>query len=136
MKFDLAQFRNDPDKLKEGAWVPLGPGARWKVRRWGNPEFQSLWSSVVRPRLEAIKVGAATTEEVNALTAQCVARGILTDWDGVFLDDVEVPFSVSVAEDQLTKFPELLDKAIRDAKNADHFRAERIQKDKKILGED
>jgi Trk K+ transport system NAD-binding subunit len=116
--------RNDVTKFTAGTWVEIF-GARWKVARAGNPEYdQALEESGYRRTEDPAKKQRAL------YTA--IAEGVLKDWEDVVDNDGQpIPYSVDNAVEVLLENPDLVGEVLREANTLSNYRREDVATQKK-----
>lgn len=127
--FDLNQYRTSEDLENNGVWKDLGNGARIKIARLGNAEFNKMFSELVAPYAET---GAKVPPEVQKdISVKCLARTVLLGWEGVYDGDDPVDYSYDNAVRVLTELKDFRELVIRLAGDMDAFKE---KKDKELVG--
>lgn len=125
MRFDINQFRTDPDKKSQGVWIDFGGGARFKIASFDNQDFANEFRQMLQPYQ---KLGQEIPRgEQTRILVHCMARHIVLDWEGVFDGDEELPYSEENAKRLLSEIEFVLDRIIEEAKRLENFRKEKAE---------
>lgn len=112
---DLRQLQDDKELRRDGVWVTLFPGVRWKLRPISHPAYQRAvgalrkrFSRELKVLEEAIAEGTATEAEIERheeiitpIIAKAASIALVTDWDGPTEDGGPVPFSPAKVEEYM-----------------------------------
>lgn len=117
------QFATDRNLEIEGIWVPISDGARIKVARMNNPEFNKLFRKLSKPYMTALQTGTLSEDISEEIMLECYAKTVLVDWDGIEENGEQVPYSPEKAKEylQIDTFRQFVLNIARDFNN---FKAE------------
>lgn len=89
----IGEFITNATLEKEGVWKEIGPDARLKIARAGNPDHEAVIAELEREyRAKAMAGDGELPAPVRRQIAiRASARAILKDWEGL-TDDDGVPF--------------------------------------------
>lgn len=99
---DLNSIAINHEAVEKGAWVSDLPGMgelRLKVRGIGNTDFRTMQNRLVAALPRAKRSDSAELERV---TAECLLKTVLLDWQGLEANGQPVPYSEGLARDLLT----------------------------------
>ncbi len=124
------RFHVVEDKAENGAWVDLGEGIRFKLRRIKSKASQQVRERLNEPHIETIRAGKLSEDVAKDLLVEQLARGVIADWEGV--QDPEtgelVPYSAETAVAFLKALPDLAEEIFQHAISRDVFQ-EKMQDD-------
>lgn len=88
-------FGSNKAKETEGAWCPIGGGIEVKVKRAGqaNKAFSAEQMKMLKPFSKQIAMNTMDMDILRQINAKLLAKHVIVDWRGVFIDGVEIPFS-------------------------------------------
>jgi len=99
----------------EGVWFETVAGAKFKVKRFGGmntPELKKQLAKHYKPYAKLIERGLMPEDKERKIYTKVFVETALLDWQGIIVDDKEVPFSKEAAIDLLCHLPELGEIAI------------------------
>lgn len=122
MAFNAKRF--NVSSFTAGVWVDI-LGARWKIARAGNPEYdQALEDSGYRRTDDPAKKQRAL------YTA--IAEGVLLDWEDVVDNDGEpIPYTVENAVEVLIENPDLVSEVLQEANTLSNYKRGDVSAQKK-----
>jgi hypothetical protein len=119
-----SRFSTDQNKEEAGVWVDFGDGVRIRIRRLNSRRSQEVRNELNRPHADTIRRGPLPSDVAEELMLRQIARGIISDWEGVDLGDgVSVPYTGENAYKLLKDLPEIRDHILQVSSEADNFRA-------------
>lgn len=101
MKFNLKNLAVDTTVEIEGVWHEVDAGFRVKVARMNNPEYVRVFNRLSAPYRQAAVAGTLSEEKKAMLAAEAIARTILLNWESLYIDDEEIPYSIEKAQEIL-----------------------------------
>lgn len=120
---DLNKFKTDSTLEEAGVWVELGDGAKVLVARMYNRRYKQEFQKLMRPYRIQARTETLADETAEDILIKCMASTILLDWQGVFIDDKEIPYSPSNAEKILSEFKDFRNIISEFSQNMELFRA-------------
>jgi hypothetical protein len=99
---DLNEIAVNADAIENGAWVEKIPemgDLRLKVRGIGNSDYRRLQDRLLAAIPRAKRADPAELERV---TAECMLKTVLLDWDGLKVNGAATPYSDDLARELLT----------------------------------
>ncbi len=118
--FDLNSFRTSEVLENAGVWRNLGNEARVLIARLGNAEFSKMFNDLVAPYAET---GAKVPPEVQKeITAKCLARTVVLDWENFFDGDEPVLHSYENALRFLTEVKDFRELIVKLAGDMDSYK--------------
>lgn len=94
----------------EGAWVPIGEGVEFKLRRMTSPLVQSKRRELEQP-FEALQRsgGEIPEDQMKMIFRKLLSSAIILDWKNVEdRNGAMMSFSPAKAEELLTDLPDLI----------------------------
>lgn len=132
---DLKQhFATDAEAEVEGVWHDLGDGARIRVARTGNPEYQQALRRVIGPYRLQMKRGTLSTDRLRALNIEIEAETILLDWEGLEEGGKKIKYSTENAARLLEEYPDFRQVVQELADELTHYRNGAAEEDAEDLG--
>ena len=86
----LSSIKINGKAIEEGAWIdgiPELEGVRFRVRGMNNTAHRRLQAKLIREIPRERRLNGIDPADADAVDAECLARTVLLDWDGV--DDDE-----------------------------------------------
>ena len=124
---NIGIFATDRQLEINGAWHPIGMGARILVARDNNPKYIQALRTAMEPYRTPAQRAELSGEEGDKLLCGILARTILLGWENIQDEDkVDLPYTHENAEMVLNKYPEFRSLVISIASNADKFRTAAI----------
>lgn len=131
----LKNLRVDPDKAKDGVWIPWILGIELLIARRGNDRFNKALQTEMEGKLADIRRETQENDGVSEIQRDCTVRAvseaILLDWKNIEDDDGN-PIEYSPAEAyKLLSDPtlaDLYDFVLICSNDADRYRA-RVDKE-------
>ena len=90
----VSRFATDLTLEEEGVWVDIGEGAKLKVARVGNPNYQKRIRQLRAPYRSQIRQKSLPEDVSDKLVIQAFSECILLDWEGLE-DDKGKPIKYS-----------------------------------------
>lgn len=92
MKF--SKFKQDINKAEQGSWVDIGDGAKVKIARIGNKNYQDRVMELLKPYKQSIRNKTVSDRVIEDVINIALAETVLVGWEG-FKDDngEEVPYN-------------------------------------------
>lgn len=123
---DLNEYRVDPEKEKDGVWLPFGRNADGSVTefllaRIGNPNYRRRMRAVMKPYRRQINRGTLDDKLADQLHAEVLADSVILGWKHLQESGKEVPYSRQKCIDLLVGFPELKEDIVDAASDLDTF---------------
>ncbi len=132
MALDLKkEYAVDKNKEIDGVWQDFGSGARMKIARIGNPEYQKVFQKISKPHRKSIRRGTLADDVAEKLLVEAMADSILLDWDGVEEGGQVLPYNKENAMRILLEYKDLRDQVTEIANEMESFRAEEDQEAEK-----
>lgn len=125
--FNLKQLSTDPEKAREGVWVPYRGESQLKISRSNNKELEQFKREKALENADIFQKGGEEADKLaEEVEQEALARFILRDWSGISLseDGEETPYSVEIgkqifADESMADFR---DDVINIADNREHYR--------------
>jgi hypothetical protein len=127
MSFELTTLTIDEDLRKDGVWVELFPGAKFRIAGAGNAAFQEMWAELEEKFLTLGR--DPTEEEKEEMIIHCLSRTIVLEWKGLTIDGKNLPYNHKNADRILGEWDEVTKKVLAVAGNQNRYR---IKKNKDI----
>lgn len=106
MPLDLSEeYDFDSDKENEGVWEDIGGGARVLVASSDCPKYREAFTNLSRNIRRKIDRNKLSEEEDAEIMSRIVGKTILLDWEGIYDDGEEIPYSTQNAISLLKKYP-------------------------------
>lgn len=124
MRFNLNDFRTDPELTKAGVWVDFGGGAEFKLAAFESPAFQEDLRKRTKPYQDLGRdVPEADQEEIMI---DLMAKHILLDWKGVYDvvdgEEVELEYSVDNARRLLKEITRVREWVVAQSRKVQNFK--------------
>lgn len=111
MGFDIEKLQPSPVDI-DGVWMDYAEGARVKLARMNNPEYEAYLEKLVR---NYVGLGGARrrrrtnipVEEMKPLIIKAMAHTVVKDWSGFQEQSVDVPYAPETAERWMLQYDEL-----------------------------
>lgn len=104
---ELSKYKTDETLEREGVWVDMGDGFHVRIARDGNPKHSAAVSRLTKPFKQQIRRGTLGQEKLAEIAAQAMAEAIVLDWQGLYDDGKEIPYSQEKAYEILYNYPDL-----------------------------
>ena len=125
MALDLKkEYAVDKNKEIEGVWQDFGSGAKMKIARIGNSEYQKVFQKISKPHRKSIRRGTLADDVAEKLLVEAMAESILLDWEGVEDGGVALPYTKENAIRVLLEYKDLRDQVTEIANEMESFKAE------------
>lgn len=122
MRFDLNSVKQDPVKRSDGVWVDLVEGARIHVASLTSEAFQAWFRKKTAPYT---KMGRDVPADVQrGVMLEGIVKFVLLDWEGIYENDVLLPFSEENAKRVLTEVDWFLERVLEESRNIANFVAD------------
>lgn len=120
MKFDLAEFRADDAKQKDGVWVDFGGGASFRIASFDAEDFSRAFRRATKPYTD---LGRDIPEQDQEdIMIKLLASHIVRDWSGVYDGDDELPYSQDAALRVLREIPWVRARVLTESRKIANFR--------------
>lgn len=128
MKSNLdALFKANSDFEKDGVWINIGNGVRFRIRRFGGSNSQRLKQAMAKfhkPVARLVEMDKLSPEENIELMAKTFADACLVAWEGVEIDGSPAECTFDNAVKLFTTLPELFDILFKESQKFDSFKEE------------
>ena len=125
---DLARkYKTDSEAEDNGAWIDWGEGAKLKIARVGNPNYQRRAQALMKPHRHARDRGTISDDVQTSIITQCLAETGLVDWEGVEFDGKPIKYSPKAAEKLLNELKDFREDILLVANDLSNFRADEIE---------
>lgn len=103
---DISNLKRDLTSREEGEWVSDIPNLgeiKLKVRGLNSSTFRTLYAKKEKalPMTERLADGSPTAEANKSIVIDCIAEGVLLDWEGFTSEGKALKFSVDTAKKYL-----------------------------------
>jgi hypothetical protein len=120
-------FKTDSSMEKDGIWFDIGNGVRFQLRRFGGSNAQKVKAAMTKhskPFARLIELDQLPVEKDTEIMAKTFIEACLVSWEGVKVDDVEVPCTPENALKLFTSLPELFQTLLKYSQGFDSFKEE------------
>ena len=129
MKSNLdSMYQTDDASEKEGVWFQVDKGVRFMLKRFGgknSSEYKKAMAKHFKPWAGMIQKGIMADNDEALIMNKIFVDVSFVTWEGVVIDDKEVPYSKEAAISLLTRLPDLAEDLIKYATDVAHFKAPR-----------
>ena len=125
---DLAKkYKTDEEAEDNGAWIDWGDGAKLKIARVGNNNYQRRAQALMKPHRHARDRGTISEEIQTDIVTKCIAETVLVDWEGIEYDGKPIKYSSKNAEKLLNELKDFREDVLLVANDLSNFRATEIE---------
>lgn len=126
MKSNLdSLFKTNSDLERDGIWLNIGNGVRFRIRRFGGSNSQRLKQAMAKfhkPVARLVELDKLSAEENIELMAKTFADACLVDWEGVEIGGTPALCTFENAVKLFTTLPELFDIIFKESQKFDSFK--------------
>lgn len=125
MKTNLDKhFKQDDSLEKNGVWFEIEGGVKFLVRRFGgsNVEVKKAMTKYYKPVAKLIEKNLLDDDKEKEIVSKAFIASCIVEWDGVVIDDEEVPYSMDVAIKLFKGLPELLEVLMTYAQDVENYK--------------
>lgn len=132
--FELDSLFVDPEVGQEGVWVDFYGGSQLKLASIESMKYKSTMAKLARQhRIQLDEANEDSTELVQKITAEALAKCVLLDWKGIQIDGKPVPYTWQVGMDAIQKSSKFRDFVSERAADTSLFKKQLVEEVKKPL---
>lgn len=119
-----ALFSTDEESTEKGAWIPIRPGLRFRIRSVHSKAVRTEETRLTRKnRGKLVQAqGILDPDDADATEVLLVARAVVTGWEGAELDGKPLDYSRGNCERLMVRFPQLRREVMMHARTDDNYR--------------
>jgi len=110
----------DENAAEKGKWLTTQAGMEVMVAKLGNKDFTAEVVRLQKPFLALLRSKADTSELINKITVEAMAKTILMDWK------TEVPYSWEDGKAMMLKYPDFREDVSILSAERDNFKPEEV----------
>jgi len=97
-------FKTDIELENKGTWVEVGNGCELLLGRVGGDNYNKVFGEISKPYRLQIRTSTLSDADADSILTESIARAVLLDWKGLFIDEEELEYSVDNAIKVLTEY--------------------------------
>lgn len=119
-----SMFKMDEGLEKDGVWLEIADGVRFKVRRFGgsNPELKKAHAKYFKPVAHLSDKGLLPQEKEQEIFVKAFVHSCMIEWTGVEFDGEIKEYTPELAISLFTKLPDLFETIIEYARSRETFK--------------
>jgi len=99
-------FGIDKDAAENGKWFDLEDGGSVRVAKLGCLAFKTEVQRLQKPFLAILNSSMDSSEILDKITTDAMAKTILLDWKDITMDGETLPYSTDKAKELLREYPD------------------------------